>query len=702
MKENSVRARYCLGPYEIESTTGTGGTAVVYRAVDHALGRRVALKVLRDDLRAQPHIVARFRREAETSARLRHPHIVPIFTVGEWSGIPYIAMAHIDGESLETYLRGRGPIPWTEALDIGLQVAGALACAHAAQIIHRDIKPANILLDKQGKAYVTDFGIAKVLNAEVQLTLEGMRLGTPLYLCPERCQNKVITPSSDLYSLGVVLFQSITGSLPHQAPSMAELMLKIAGTPAARIRDFVPEIPDSVDRLVAHMLELKPENRPKSAQALCEAIERVRNGEALDLRAEERAGAIAAYRQSLGDTPVKSDRHPTPKTGSPRRRRLRGKPAALAGALAAALCIAGGALFSTQLLPDAKLETPASIERWSVSSPALELTAADPDGLRKIDLNLPDFRIVKGSWGGPEAGFLMQFEGRPGTIWQRHYAACAINPSAEPGTLVVPPTTTSFTLLPGGTKAIEPGCWISTGRETLRKTWTGGELVAECGMPVSHLARAWHTDRFAAAYPQEGGTGWILAEGSEATGAPLAVRAQVSAPVTQMACDSAGRWLAYVLQTSGTVKELRVASMTEADWTGNPLLTGDIELGDAPMRSDGHSLALNRRLGDDTPSLLLMDMDARAVEAELGAGRSPSWHPSGHYLVAAAEDAQGSLQLWAIKASVPYARTQLTHLEGGVDGRVVLSETDPTALLIRSVDELPAILRLPDDPFSGK
>ena len=167
-----------IGDYEVIAEIGRGGMGIIYKARDKALDRIVALKVLREEVRSQPRLVERFRREARAAACLNHPNIVQIYAVSTTEATPFIAMEYIDGVPLSQVMQQDGPLPWARALDIIEQVARALSCAHASQVVHRDIKPSNILLDHQDTAYVTDVGIAKLLTLEEQLTVDGVRLGS--------------------------------------------------------------------------------------------------------------------------------------------------------------------------------------------------------------------------------------------------------------------------------------------------------------------------------------------------------------------------------------------------------------------------------------------------------------------------------------------------------------------------------------------
>src|SRR6195256_1832501 len=211
--------------YTIEGEIGRGGMGVVYRARDERLQRRVAIKVLPPELAFSSEIRARFTREAQTAARLSHPHIVPIHDVGEGQGIVYFVMGLIEGESLAARIRRRGRLPAEETRRIIRETADALSAAHALSVIHRDIKPDNILLEgTRGRVVVTDFGIAKALSSTTggaTLTATGVAIGTPHYMSPEQAAgDREIDGRSDIYSLGVVAYQMLVGELPFQAPTV--------------------------------------------------------------------------------------------------------------------------------------------------------------------------------------------------------------------------------------------------------------------------------------------------------------------------------------------------------------------------------------------------------------------------------------------------------------------------------------------------
>jgi len=265
------------GMYTLEGEIGRGGMGVVYRARDERLQRRVAIKVLPPELAFQSDIRARFTREAQTAARLSHPHIVPIHTVGEGEGLVYFVMGYVDGESVAGRIRRRGKLPVEEARRIMAETADALGAAHTFGVIHRDIKPDNILLEgTRGRVMVTDFGIAKALSqtSGATLTGAGVAIGTPSFMSPEQAAGeREIDGRSDIYSLGVVAYQMLTGDLPFYAPTVAGILMKQITEPAPDVRTKRPDTPEDLALAVSRCLEKDPENRWPTADALRRGLE---------------------------------------------------------------------------------------------------------------------------------------------------------------------------------------------------------------------------------------------------------------------------------------------------------------------------------------------------------------------------------------------------------------------------------------------
>jgi serine/threonine protein kinase len=292
-----TRLRHALGSsYTIEGEIGRGGMGVVYQARDERLKRQVAIKVLPPELAFREEIRIRFVREAETAAGLSHPHIVPIHSVGEGpDGLVYFVMMYVDGESLGARLKRRGRLPPEEARRVMMETADALGAAHAVGIIHRDVKPDNILLEgSRGRVVVTDFGIAKALSSTTgpsTLTATGVAIGTPHYMSPEQAAgDREIDGRSDLYSLGVVSYQTLTGELPFSAPTVPGILMKHIAEPAPRITAKQPDCPPDLEACVLRCLEKDPEDRWPTADALRRALE-ARTTTAYQPRRRPSAGA---------------------------------------------------------------------------------------------------------------------------------------------------------------------------------------------------------------------------------------------------------------------------------------------------------------------------------------------------------------------------------------------------------------------------
>jgi predicted Ser/Thr protein kinase len=260
--------------YAIEGEIGRGGTSVVYRARDVRLNRPVALKVLPPELAYDPAIRMRFAREAQTSAQLQHAHIVPIYDVGDHDGIAYLVMSLITGGNLGEHLAVQPRQPVEEVRRLLCEVADALAYAHLRGVIHRDIKPDNIMLDREtGRAMVTDFGIARAVEASTRLTLTGIAVGTPTYMSPEQAVGeRQIDGRSDIYSLGVLGYQMLTGRVPFAAGNSMALLLKHVGESPRPIAELRPEAPRALRDAIERALMKAPEDRWPTASALRDAL----------------------------------------------------------------------------------------------------------------------------------------------------------------------------------------------------------------------------------------------------------------------------------------------------------------------------------------------------------------------------------------------------------------------------------------------
>ncbi len=264
-----------LGRYHIIEQLGEGGMATVYKAYDTRLERDVAVKVIRVDQFAPAvleHVLKRFEREAKALARLTHPNIVHINDYGEQDGIPYLVMDFLPGGTLKPRL-GR-PIPWQEAARLLVPVADALGYAHEHGIIHRDVKPSNILLTDKGQPMLTDFGIAKILETEGEQTLTGtgVGIGTPEYMAPEQISSKNVDQRADIYALGIVFFEMLTGRRPFEADTPLAVLVKQANEPLPRPRQFCPDLPESVERVLFKALAKQPQDRYQSMDEFSRAL----------------------------------------------------------------------------------------------------------------------------------------------------------------------------------------------------------------------------------------------------------------------------------------------------------------------------------------------------------------------------------------------------------------------------------------------
>jgi eukaryotic-like serine/threonine-protein kinase len=272
--------------YELEEIVGTGGMSSVYRAFDTLLERRVALKILHEQFGGDEEHVERFRREARAVAQLSHPNIVTVIDRGEEDGRQFIVFELIDGENLKELVERGGPLPVRRVLELGLEVGRALAFAHAQGLVHRDVKPQNVLLNDEGLAKVTDFGIVRSLDA-VGHTETGTVLGTSQYVAPEQARGEHVDAQTDVYSFGVVLYELLVGDVPYAGDSFLSVAMKHVNDPVPSVLERRPDTPLRLATLVERCLAKAPADRPASMgevvselQACLAALEAKDGGEA--------------------------------------------------------------------------------------------------------------------------------------------------------------------------------------------------------------------------------------------------------------------------------------------------------------------------------------------------------------------------------------------------------------------------------------
>ncbi|WP_334131477.1 serine/threonine-protein kinase, partial [Silanimonas lenta] len=264
-----------LGHYEIVAELGRGGMGVVYKGYEPALARYVAIKELSPALAHDHNLVERFLREARSMAALNDPHIIQVYFIGQAEGQPFFAMEFVEGESLSQLIKREGRLPTADVLKILLQTARGLQTAHERGVIHRDIKPANLMLDLRGRVKIADFGIALARQEfDAKLTGTGEFVGTPGYLSPEICLGRPVDARSDLFALGIVMFEALTGRLPFSDESPLKLMLDVVQAEIPDIRELNREVDEDTARILARLVAKEPADRYASAALLAADLEK--------------------------------------------------------------------------------------------------------------------------------------------------------------------------------------------------------------------------------------------------------------------------------------------------------------------------------------------------------------------------------------------------------------------------------------------
>jgi serine/threonine-protein kinase len=327
--------------YELEELVGTGGMSSVFRARDRQLERRVAIKILHEHYADDPEYLERFRREARAVARLSHPNIVTVIDRGDDGGRQYIVFEHVEGENLKELVLRSGRLPVRRALELVLAVADGLAFAHAQGLVHRDVKPQNVLLSREGDVKVTDFGIARSLHVEHGVTQTGTVLGTGEYLAPEQASGKPVSPATDVYSLGVVLWELLAGDVPFVGENFVAVALRHVNEPPPHVRERRPDVSPRLDAAVERALAKDPARRFSSMAAFAKELRAC----LADVDGNAPPPDDLAMTLVTAPPPASAQHRPPPPSRSHRRRRPLAwalLALAMAGAAFAAVVLLGG------------------------------------------------------------------------------------------------------------------------------------------------------------------------------------------------------------------------------------------------------------------------------------------------------------------------------------------------------------------------
>ena len=426
----AVVGELIAGRYELEELVGSGGMSSVYCARDRLLERKVALKLLHEQFTRDEAYVERFRREARAVAQLAHPNIVTVIDRGEQDGQQFIVFEYVDGENLKHLVEREGPLAVRDAIALTLQVARGLAFAHDQGIVHRDVKPQNVLLDGDGRAKVTDFGIAHAVDVD-GMTITGTILGTSNYIAPEQARGQPVDEQTDVYSLGCVLYELLAGEVPFEGDTFVAVAMKHVNDPVPSIRDVRPDVPQRLDWAIQRAMAKDHQERFESMAALATELEACY----AELDGE---GATMVVPAAAGRQMRRPPRH---------RRRWSIWPAVLLGVGLAALA---GGLAGALLLRDNNGSGSSGSPPPASSSPIhfVDATAYDP--------------VSDGGDGQEHNGDAPKtIDGNESTYWQtehyRSFTKKGVGLVVDAGQSVAPKTFKVTTGTPGFTAEIEAG-----------------------------------------------------------------------------------------------------------------------------------------------------------------------------------------------------------------------------------------------------
>lgn len=299
MIDDSLIGEVISDRYRVTERIGTGGMADVYKGQDSVLNRPVAIKVLHKQFAREENFVARFRQEAQAAANLNHPNIVNVYDWGQQDGTNFIVMEYLAGENLKQILQEEGPLPPSRAASIASDVLAALAFAHRKGVVHRDIKPHNIVIDPEGDVKVTDFGIARAVGGS-SLTQTGSVLGTAQYISPEQAQGHEVSANSDVYSMGIVLFELLTGQVPFEGDNPVAVALKHVHEVPPKPRSINSKIPKALENVILKALAKHPSRRYRGAPEMKEDLSRFLKGLPVDTPPPDEASAATQVMQAVG------------------------------------------------------------------------------------------------------------------------------------------------------------------------------------------------------------------------------------------------------------------------------------------------------------------------------------------------------------------------------------------------------------------